>query len=445
MTERIREFTEKKIHRFYAPYEILIVNQMNIDIELIPTVKKSSIKERLKESLCKCENVKGAVAYWTIDTDFIKELALVLKRENSYYCIDLHSPTNIDYLANFKRSGSNIFLHNYEIKKNSENYELKDKKKVSYLLHSKIILFEMPDNNVEIWLGSHNFTQRAILGVNIESSFIVKSNKDSKIYKDVLDYLTFIKDNCIVFDVNDVEFYKKLQGEQEQDTGDLVLELIGENVDKLVDEKTIQLLGVGNNDIGDILGKEIIIQILDLDNGKEYLYKAKVIQAGEIDPQNPKSLEIEFSARRYAVRGLDRIPYLKKEKEIDSAILMEHNYFINLEVTNLVTEHKIYVKPQRGKSIWSDISSSPHLERMNEEDVKIVFKGTVKPIKRSCKSEVKYKEFSLKKIYSFRSEITNYLLEDNITSSKNEEMIKEMKRKTILIQRLLKPVNKDEK
>ncbi len=70
---------------------------MNIDIELIPTVQKSSIKQRLKESLCKCENVKGAVAYWTIDTDFIKELALALNRENSYYCIDLHSPTNIDY------------------------------------------------------------------------------------------------------------------------------------------------------------------------------------------------------------------------------------------------------------------------------------------------------------------------------------------------------------
>lgn len=369
MTERIGEFTEKKIHRFYDPYKILIVNQMNIDIELIPTVQKSSIKQRLKESLCKCENVKGAVAYWTIDTDFIKELALALNRENSYYCIDLHSPTNIDYLANFKRSGSNIFLHNYEIKQNSENYELKDKKKVSYLLHSKIILFEMPDNNVEIWLGSHNFTQRAILGVNIESSFIFKSKKDSKIYKDVLDYLTFIKDNCIVFDVNDVDFYKKLQGQQEEDSAKWVLELVGKNVDNLVEEKTIQLLGVGNNDIGDTLGKEIIIQVLDVDNGKEYIYEAKIIQAGEIDPQNPKSLEIEFSARRYAVRGLDRIPYLKQEKEIDSTILREHKYFIILEVTKIVIGHKIYIKPQKSRAIWSDIASSPHLERMNQEDV----------------------------------------------------------------------------
>ncbi|MHC5748207.1 MAG: hypothetical protein ACYTXT_41460, partial [Nostoc sp.] len=78
-------------------------------------------------------------------------------------------------------------------------------------------------------------------------------------------------------------------------------------------------------------------------------------------------------------------------------------------------------------------------------DVKIVFKGTGKPIKRSCKSDVKYKEVSLQKIYSFGSEIINYLLKDNITSSKNEEMIKEMERKNILIPRLLKPVNKDEK
>jgi hypothetical protein len=145
------------------------------------------------------------------------------------------------------------------------------------------------------------------------------------------------------------------------------------------------------------------------------------------------------------VRGEDKLPYLKQEKEIDSAILIKHNYFINLEVSKLVTGHKIYVKPQRGKSIWSDIASSPHLERMNEEDIKIVFKDTGKPIKRSCKSELKYKEVSLQRIYRFRSEIVNYLLEDNVTSSNNEKMLKEIERKTILIKRLLKPVNKDEK
>lgn len=72
---------------------------MNNEIELIPAVEKSSVKKRLEDALSKCETVKGAVAYWTIDTNFIKNLASVLKREDSYYCIDIHRPTNIDYLA----------------------------------------------------------------------------------------------------------------------------------------------------------------------------------------------------------------------------------------------------------------------------------------------------------------------------------------------------------
>nr|MDZ8056629.1 hypothetical protein [Nostoc sp. EkiNYC01] len=417
---------------------------MDIDIELIPTVEKSSIKRRLEDALSKCENVKGAVAYWTIDTDFINNLASVLQRENSYYCIDIHKPTNIDYLANFKELGANIFLHNYDLKSDSTNYELKDENKIPYLLHSKIILFEMPHDDVEIWLGSHNFTQRAICGVNIESSFIVKTNKDNKIYKDVLDYLSFIKANCISFDINDVDFYKKLQGEYEKDTGHLVLELVGENVASLVNEKTIQLLGIGNNDVADKIGTEIIIQILDLDNGQEYIYKSIIIQAGEIKQENPKSIEIQFSPRRYAVRGLDRIPFLKKEEAINSIVLKNYNYFINFEVTELLVGYKIYVKPKRSKSIWNDMAILPHLERMNQEERKILFKDKVKPIKRSQKAEVKYTEISLKKIFYKKNIFINYLSEENSLFYTKEGIVKEIKRKKILTKRLLKKVKTNE-
>ncbi|MCW5313117.1 hypothetical protein GTQ43_04570 [Nostoc sp. KVJ3] len=413
---------------------------MNNDIELIPAVEKSSIKRRLEDALSKCDNVKGAVAYWTIDTDFIKNLASVLQREDSYYCIDIHKPTNIDYLANFKQSGANIFLHNYDLKSNSSNYELKKENKIPYLLHSKIILFEMPENNVEIWLGSHNFTQRAICGVNIESSFIIRSNKNSKIHKDVLDYLNFIKNSCIPFDINDVDFYKLLQGQHQEDTGSWVLQLIGENVANLVDEKTIQLLGIDNKDISDKLGKEIIIQALDLNNEQEYIYKAKIIQAGEINSQNPKSSGITFSARRYAVRGLDKIPYLRSEQEIEPSFLKNFNYYINLEITEILIDYEIYEKPRKNQQIWKEIVNAPHLNRMDKEDQKILFNQQENPVKRSEKSEIKLKRVSLKEIISILKRIKFYFSEETALLSIQEEMPKQIKRTKILRKRILKKV-----
>ncbi|OKH31125.1 hypothetical protein NIES2119_29595 [[Phormidium ambiguum] IAM M-71] len=421
---------------------------MNLDIELIPSVEHSSIKTRLETSLNKCQNVKGAVAYWTIDTAFVTGLAEVLQREDSYYCIDIHKPTNIDYLAEFKKLDSNIFLHDYELKSNSQNYELEMQQKNPYLLHSKMILFELPDYKVEIWVGSHNFTQRAIRGVNIESSIIIRTNQNSKIYSDVLKYLTFIKDNCIPFDLKDVDFYKLLQGEYEEDTGSWVLELVGENAANLVDEKMIQLLGVDSKDLIDRLGQEIIIQILNLDDEKEYIYKAEVLQAGEMNLQNSKSFGITFSPRRYAVRGTDKIPYLRKEQEISQTLLQEHNYYINLEIIEPLIDYKVYYKPIRSKYNWTEITDPPHLLRMNQEDRDLLFQKQSKPIKRSDKKPIQLTEFSLKTIsQSSRKQLKSYYgsPSNNLLALPGsfDETPKEIQRKRILTKRIVKPANKD--
>lgn len=416
---------------------------MNNEIELIPAVEKSSVKKRLEDALSKCENVKGAVAYWTIDTDFIKNLASVIQREDSYYCIDIHKPTNIDYLANFKQFGANIFLHTYDLKSNSSNYELKAQNKIPYLLHSKIILFEMPENNVEIWLGSHNFTQRAICGVNIESSFIIRSNKNSKIYHDVLDYLNFIKSNCIAFDIDDVDFYKLLQGQQEEeDTESWVLQLIGQQVDKLVEEGIIQLLGEDYADITGTLGKEIVIQAFGLDTKQEYIYKARITQAGEIDPNNPKSSGIDFSPRRYAIRKLDKIPYLEAEQEIRSHFLKDYKYYIILEIDESLIDYEIYEKPQRNKEIWQEIVNSPHLERMDNEDKKFLFSKQQNPVKRAEKPGEKLKKVSLKEIASLEEDnILSLLFEENTLFIDREKTAKLIRRKRILIKRMLRKIN----
>ncbi len=38
------------------------------------------------------------------------------------------------------------------------------------LLHAKMLLFWMPDGTAELWVGSHDWTKRALLGLNVEAS-----------------------------------------------------------------------------------------------------------------------------------------------------------------------------------------------------------------------------------------------------------------------------------
>ena len=367
-------------------------------IELIPSVEKSSIKHRLTHSLQTCDFVKGAVAYWTIDINFIPELSKKLKHPNSFYCIDFHKPTNIDYLARFKKDGANIFLHNYELVNNRENSDILQAAKIPYLLHSKIILFVMHEE-VEIWLGSHNFTRRAISGLNIESSFIVRTNKSTSLYKDVDRYLEFIKKNCIEFDLQDIEFYKKLQGDAD-DTGEWVLELIGKNVLDLKQNKAVTLLGLDNEDTKnrmiDSLRTDSILylHILDVEKDEEYVYKSKIRQIGDLNSNIEKSTDMDFYNRKLILKIANLFPYLFPDSiDINPKILKKYQYFANIQILEYLNKAKVFKKPQRSKEIWQYLKNeSNHFLRMNQADQALF---SFVNIKQSSQQEIPPKLVSL--------------------------------------------------
>ena len=57
----------------------------------------------------------------------------------------------------------------------------------------------MPDRTAELWVGSHNWTRRALIGLNIESSLLVRLTDTSSLLRDSLDYLEEVKSICKVF------------------------------------------------------------------------------------------------------------------------------------------------------------------------------------------------------------------------------------------------------
>jgi hypothetical protein len=86
---------------------------------------------------------------------------------------------------------------------------------VNHLLHSKILLFDLPNEQASIWIGSHNWTDRALSGINIETSLEILVNRNDKIYKEVKQLLADIKNQC--YKVNPLleKVYKNIQRQED--------------------------------------------------------------------------------------------------------------------------------------------------------------------------------------------------------------------------------------
>ena len=124
-------------------------------------MQNPNLKLKLEERFINCISFKGCVAFWTIKPDFFSMKAFVraLKKEGSFFCCDIQLPTNIDnILAHYKEGVREIYLHKY--RQSPDEYTQN-----TNLLHSKALLFQLDELNVEIWVGSHNFTRYAIEGM----------------------------------------------------------------------------------------------------------------------------------------------------------------------------------------------------------------------------------------------------------------------------------------
>jgi len=422
-----------------------------MEIQLVPTVESSaSVKKQFEEVLNRCLSVKGAVAFWTIPINYISSLSSKLSNEESFFCVDIHLPTDIEVLAEFTRKKSKIFLHDYQL---AAKFGIENR--IPSLLHAKIIHFELEDYKTETWIGSHNFTRRALDGINFEATTIIrteqKTKEEIKFVNDVINYLELIKDNCIEFDLNDIDFYKALQGENEVENEVDVIEIVGKNIANLPEEKTIQIISkdVSNFDKYKLVNKKVILHCLDIDTQKEHIFKTTILNAGAINALNEKSYEITFSHRRYAIREKDMLPYLQFQNVIDAELLKISQNYINLEIESELLRYKIYEKPAKKDEIWDYLSNSIHINRMESEDIKSLFAYRKLPIKKGNKKNLSFAEISLREIITRKDQ--KYLVDyyegnscrlkyQTIDEIENKKIPKAIKRKQLFVKRIMKRI-----
>lgn len=343
-------------------------------IELLPTSSNSDVKSRIEGLLLNCKSFKSCVSFWTLKVDYFKFDALseALKKTDSFICVDLEKPTNIDNIFEFNNNGvSEIYLHRFRISSTLTNLDN------IHLLHSKVYLFEMEDNKVEIWIGSHNLTQFALSGLNLESSISVECNKSDKFYKDVLNYLNDVKQNfCFKFDRNYIDVYRKLQSRTaEKATNGIeihkVVSLVGFDMNSLKEEKIIQLLSFNVRDFKNFKNNdEIFLHCFDINRSEEYLYKCSIRQIGILD-EDIEKLKLEFINKlRFSYLGTGLLSILHPESKIDDSLLKRIKTFIKLEVEYKIPNFHVFEKPKKEFSFWTKDSHEYLSRRYNFSSVK---------------------------------------------------------------------------
>jgi hypothetical protein len=86
------------------------------DIELLPQLGTIDISNRISILFSKARTIRASIAFWAIPPELLNQITdssayRVLSADNSFLCVDIQRPTNIDSLADLVSNGVKVFLN----------------------------------------------------------------------------------------------------------------------------------------------------------------------------------------------------------------------------------------------------------------------------------------------------------------------------------------------
>jgi len=339
-------------------------------VEAVPSLTSSSIIPRLKTSIEGSISIRAAVAYWTVQESLVSDkLVSLLASQSSFLCVDFHLPTNISELCALGKNGANVYLH---LAKLPPRVVPSGIGIPQHLLHTKMLLFDKPDNTSELWVGSHNWTPRALEGVNIEYSLVLCIQRHSALYRDAAEYLENIRGRlCRRVNPNWETYYLALQG-QDEDTS-LTIELEGRNASSLDNDRII-IFGTDPDELIQVnrVGREVYIAVDDSQTSREFVYPGKILQTGLLAASEVAARGISFSPRRWAFRRGKTFPELVMPSVPPPTVIDAAHYFIALSLRPKVP---VQLLEPRAKDLWRLSADSPLTGRLDER-AKRLFRKT---------------------------------------------------------------------
>jgi hypothetical protein len=344
--------------------------------------------------MSRAERLQAAVAFWTVNERlFDASLAEVLKHEESFLCADVHLPTDIDALASLAATGANIRIYAEEI----PTYTASGRKEPPALLHAKMLLFFMKDGTAELWVGSHNWTNRAILGLNVEASLVVTLREGAPLLTQAAGYLDRVRAISDAFDPANVEFYKQLQRPASVDVAH-VIELEADDAEAFADV-VIGLFGTDAADLDELgtVGRNIHVSLSDPDSKSEYFYPATILHSGLLASDDASAGGISFTPRRHAFRQGRKFPVVLPEDPIGTDILEHASYFVTLHLAHIDWNVVAVAVPPKA-SAWEenvDEHASALLDRLQPAAWSILFGQRRPRVKRPRTEALRFADADL--------------------------------------------------
>lgn len=302
-----------------------------------------SIKQQLLDTIHRAEALYASICFWSIDPGFLSaDLVKLLKADGSFCIADIHSPTNVDKINLFYQQGAtHFFLFFKELRPKDRPDAFIER----HLMHTKMLLFDLPDGKAELWVGSHNFTKQALTGINREASLVIPCHQNDALYSKTLAYLHSIleDEDCHPFDPNQLDTYKKLQGlpEEEIETGVVLLPIAWNSAEwgtpATLAQQLILLVGHRLDERRQFssIGEDTLLTIRthDLATGRIQYFSATLFGANDIDPNDSGSYSITLSERHLAVRQDSQLPFVAPRKEEHTQeTLRQFRYWVSLRV-----------------------------------------------------------------------------------------------------------------
>ncbi len=314
--------------------------------------------ERLNQLSRNARSIQAAVAYWTLpseslDPAFVQAIA----HPNGFLCCDIHGPTSIDCLAGLRSEMANVYLHLYQLVGKNDVPDAKGMP--DNLMHSKVYVFDDGSNTVQLWVGSHNATSRAMLGINFECAVLTSLDKSSQAYHQVMQHLHAIRKSSTAFDMDDVGRYRSLQGGWGADG---FIEAIDNSQSALANGTEIGIFGNIPDDHQQLkkIGKRLYLALTQSATGRETFYQAEITQSGKLNGG------LRFGDRRFALRFAPQIPTLGSVSQVSSDVLRQASYFVTLKIgTPLPASTSVVEAPPI--DVWNDVADAEYFQNVRGE------------------------------------------------------------------------------
>jgi hypothetical protein len=207
-----------------------------------------------------------------------------------------------------------------------------------------MLLFDRADRSARLWVGSHNATQRALLGINIEASVAIEMFAADPEYAQAAATLEAIRARCKPFDVGLVDYYKWLQG---TDHSVPVIEL-EDGTGLPLGRQTISVFGTDLTDHAQLkqVDKSVLVSVSTAGEPERF-YHSTIEETG-----NMKGDRTAFSDRRYAFRTSPALPLLQPPGSIPPAVYKQARYFVTLAIGDALDDRTVGYEVPKASERW---------------------------------------------------------------------------------------------